>query len=461
MSRTAIGPEQAQVSTTSSARKTWSGVAKSAGIKIVMLPVGAVVGLIITRLVITHYGEAAFGQYGLLVGIANLLPFADLGLSAAIMNAVAASDRPDQDEKVRLTLVSAFRLLAASAAVIIAVAFLITAFGDWRSLLGNGLTPTSGSLAAGLSLALIGFALPFGVGQRILTGIGQNHVSIVLTSLNRPLVLLALLVAIWTGAAIGGYVAPIVYAAAAVISLLMTVIAARRIAPAVGVALRQSLQLRTVRGARVFDVAWPMLMQMVALPIALQSDRIVLSHLSDLEQLNRYNLATQLYTPILLVMSSAGMTLWAVFARERAGIGESGTSPHRMALVFAGLGGVAAIAMSVLSPWLADLATGGEVGLPLLLLISFSVLMVAQGVNYPLGMYLTEPSGLRFQAVMILLMLPLNLGLSIWLTGPLGASGPAIGSAVGVLLCQVVANWIYVGRRRRAAGSGEVPDVTA
>ncbi len=423
-------------------------VARSAGVKVLMLPVGAVLGLVITRLIITRYGETAFGQYGLLVGIANLLPFADLGLSAAIMNAVAGSDDPAHDEHVRATLISALRLLTLSGAVIVLAAAAITRLGDWRGLLGDGLSAQDGPQAAGLCLALIGVALPFGLGQRILTGLGRNHVTIILTGLNRPFALAALLVLMLLGVPIGGYVAVLVYGAALLVAVIGTVLAARQVRPAVRIALAQATRLRGVRGGRVFDVAWPMLLQMIALPIALQSDRIVLSHLSDLEQLNRYNLATQFFTPILLVMSSAGMTLWSVFARERSGIDRSGTSPRRMTMIFALLGSTAAVVVSLLSGVVARLATDGVVHLPVVLLLSFSVLMVAQGANYPLGMYITDAAGLRFQAYWILTMLPINLFLSIWLAGPLGASGPAIGSAVGVLACQVIPNWIYIGRRR-------------
>ena len=75
--------------------------------------------------------------------------------------------------------------------------------------------------------------------------------------------------------------------------------------------------------------------------------------------------------------------------------------------------------------------------------------MVFQALKYPLGMYMTDARGLRFQAYMILAMVPVNLGLSIVLAGSLGAAGPVIGSLVGVVLFQYVANLLYV--RRRAA----------
>lgn len=413
------------------------------------MPIGVVVGLLITRLVITHFGEAAYGQYGLLVGLGSLLPFADLGLSAAILNAVASTRTPGQDQRVRLTMVSAFRLMAISAVVIGLIAATITVLGGWRVLLGKGLDFGNGSLAAGVCLALIGINVPFGVGQRILNGLSRNHVTIVLNALNRPLVLAAVATVVVLDLPVGGFVAVFAYAAALLLGVATTVVAARHIRPAVGVAVRDALRVRTVRGAKVFDVAWPMLLQMIALPLAMQSDRIVLSHFSDLAALNQYNFAMQLFTPITLVLSSAGVTLWSVFAGQRAGISQRKASPHRMAAVFGAVAALAVICVAALSPILSDVATDGRITLPWLLMAAFSAFVIARGANQPLGMYLTDGRGLRFQALMIVAMLPLNLGLSIALAGPLGASGPILGSAAGVLLCQTVPNWIFVRWLRR------------
>jgi hypothetical protein len=62
----------------------------------------------------------------------------------------------------------------------------------------------------------------------------------------------------------------------------------------------------------------------------------------------------------------------------------------------------------------------------------------------------------------ILIMVPLNLGLSWWLISLVGAGGPIIGSAVSVLLCQVIPNLLYTQRdlraRRRALEQGDEPD---
>jgi O-antigen/teichoic acid export membrane protein len=202
----------------------------------------------------------------------------------------------------------------------------------------------------------------------------------------------------------------------------------------------------------VFGLAWPMLIQMIALPLAMQTDRLVLSHVSDVKNLAEYNLASQMYTPIWQVVSAAGFALWPVFARARADSKASAPSPMRMALMFGAGAAAVCVLITAVSPWLSARASGGQIQLSWTLLITFSILMIFQATKAPLGMYMTDARGLRYQAFMILLLLPVNLGLSWYLALQLGAAGPVIGSAVGVFLCQVVANWIYVGRdqRRRA-----------
>jgi hypothetical protein len=68
---------------------------------------------------------------------------------------------------------------------------------------------------------------------------------------------------------------------------------------------------------------------------------------------------------------------------------------------------------------------------------------------------MTDAAGLRFQVPFVLALAPLNLALSWWLTPALGPGGPVVGSAVTVLLCQLLPGVAYVRRdlRRRAAAA--------
>lgn len=422
------------------------GIGANALARILVLPVSAVLGLVLTRLVLDTYGEATYAQYVLLAGVAALIPFADLGISAAVVNAVATADDPRRDRDLELTLVSALRVLAGSASVVLLLTLVLTATGAWPTLLGEGLMPSSGPAAAAWCFVVIGVTLVVSFGQRILAGLGRLWVVILLNGLQTPLVLAAAATLIALEWGDGAYLAVLAYAATFVLTVATLVVAARAIRPTVGRAWRQAWRVRQVRGAPVFDTALPMLVQMVALPIAMQSDRLVLSHVSTLDELTEYSLAAQMFNPFVGVISVAGLALWPVFAKARAEGVRSEVSPGAMALLFGAMALGLALVISLASGFLADLASGGAIELGVPLLVAYSCLVVVQAVKYPFGMYMTDARGLRYQAVMVVAMLPVNLGLSILLARQLGAVGPVIGSVVGVLVFQVLANWWYVRR---------------
>lgn len=435
----------------SSKRGTIVSIGSSAGARFVVLPIGAVLGLVVTRLIIDNYGVETYGQYILLVGIAGLIPFSDLGLTAAIMNAVAGANDPRTDSHLRSVLVACLRLLLGCSLVVILLAIALLASGLWPTLLGSALSSDSGPLAATLCLAIFGFNIMIAFGQRILAALGLNVVVVLLGALQTPIVLLVLWLMIQTSSD-GGFIPVASYAATTFICIIAIVLAARKISPMLGSAVRGAADRHT-RGGRVFNTAWPMLIQMTALPIAMSSDRLVLSLVGTIEDLTEYSLANQLFSPVFAVVTAAGFALWPVFAKARAAGTAAPVSPMRLSLVFAGLAALACIILSVASPWLTELASGGEIRLGIDLLVAFSIFIVVQSAKYPFGMYLTDAAGLRFQAYFIMAMLPVNLGLTILLIPVLGAVGPVVGSIVGVVLFQLLPNWVLVRRRLRTVAS--------
>jgi hypothetical protein len=161
-----------------------------------------------------------------------------------------------------------------------------------------------------------------------------------------------------------------------------------------------------------------------------------------------------MFTPVWQVVSAAGFALWPIFAKQRAN--RATASPLPISLGFGAAAAAVTTVIAFASPLLARLASGGELSLSPLLVLVFSVFMVFQALKYPLGMYMTDAPGLRFQAYMILAMVPVNIGLSYWLAGLLGAAGPVIGSLVGVALFQFLANLLYVRRHQRLAATALV-----
>ncbi|GAA4982515.1 polysaccharide biosynthesis protein [Kineococcus glutinatus] len=430
----------------------------SAAAKFVVMVVSGVISVFSLRLVLEHFGVAAYAQYGLLVSVAALLPFADLGMAAAVMNSVAASRSPACDEHVHRTLVSSLRVVLVSAAVITGAGVLVSVLGWWPAVLGDGLLPGSGPTAALLCLVVFACTLPLAVGQRVLTGLGLNHVQILLQGLASPLFVLAVLLLVLTGAQGGGYLAVFSYLGGAVVAGTGSLIASRRLRGLAWAVLRDVPRPRRVRGVPVFGTAWPMIVQMVALPVAMQTDRLLLSHLTPGTALAEYGLAASMFGIVLQTVSAAGLALWPVFARARSTSDVS--SPFAMAGAFCLVGLAGALVLALLMPWLAPFLSDGAIALDGWLVWGFVAFVAVQAAKYPLGMYMTDEPGLRFQVPPILVMVPLNLALSWWLVGVVGAGGPIIGSAVAVLLCQVVPNALYTRRdlrRRRSTAAGSAP----
>lgn len=428
---------------TVSRRKLWESVGRSGGMKVLVLPISAVLGIINVRLIIENYGLDAYAQYGLLVAIGNLLPFADLGISAAVMNVIGASENPRTDPKVHAILVTCFRLLVVSCSVLIALTVIITLQGWWPVLLGNALNSDTGPVTAALCLTLMALGLLVSVGQRVLAGAGKNHLTIGLLGLQSPLVLLTMLLITSTDAPFGPYIAVIPYLAALLVQILITAFAGRAISPALTRAIRDVPRLRAVRGGKAFDVAWPMLVLMLGTVIAMQTDRLMLSHLSTQQALAEYNLAAQIFLPVLQVVSAAGFSLWPIFARGRAL--NARQSPRPISAIFGAAAAIACLALALVSPLLTGLASGGRVEIGTVTLVAFGALMTLQALKYPLGIYLTDAAGLRFQVYVLLATLPINLAVSYLLASRLGAPGPLIGSGIAIGL-QYLACMVYVTR---------------
>lgn len=434
-------------------------VVRSGGARLAVLPVSAVLGIVATRLIVDDYGTAAYAQYTLLVGIISVLPFADLGMAAAIMNAVGSSDDPAQDPDVHRVLVTSLRVLVASAVAFVLAALLLLVTGLWPTLLGDGLLPDTGPLVATVCLVVIGLSVTVGFGQRVLSGLGRNHVPVLLLGLQTPVVLVVLLLATQLDLPIGAWLAVVAYLVTLVISVVTCWSAARLISPAVGVAVRAAPKLRTERGGQVFGTAWPTLVQLVALPIAMQTDRIVLSHVSSLGELAEYSLASQMFTPVGAVVAAAGVALWPVFARARAK-GTPTVSPHALAWSFGAAAVVVCTAIALASPWLARVASGGQITVGIGVVVAFSALMIGNALKNPYGNYMTTPAGLRFQAfIIVFAVLPVNLVLSIWLGREFGAPGPVVASALTVAAFQWLPNgwWVRRDQRRRTTDAAPAP----
>ncbi|MCU1478494.1 MAG: polysaccharide biosynthesis protein [Subtercola sp.] len=438
-----------------------SMVSSTAITKIVVMALAGVLGIITSRMIIANFGTEAYAQYGLLSSFPTLLPFADLGIAAVVINAVAGSSAPRTDDFVRRTIVTAFRILLVSGGILITIGIIISLAGWWPALLGKGLISDGGSTAAFLCLAVFGLVIPLTVGQRILVGLKKTNVQVATQAVVAPFMLIVIGAFVVFAVPAGTYLAVVSYLASALVSVICLIIAARALKPQIGAAIREIPRVRAYRGVPAIGLAWPMLVQMVALPLAMQTGRLMLSHFGTVDQLAQYNLSSQLFGIVLQTIAAAGLSLWPVYAAARSA--NRIESPARPVLWFMAGGLVMGGALALISPWLAAFVSGGKIQLDGWLLASFVLFVALQAAKYPLGMYMTDKRGLTFQIAPILVMVPLNLGLTWLLIPVVGAAGPVIASAVSVALCQVGPNFWYVwrdlGTRRAAAITASAADL--
>jgi O-antigen/teichoic acid export membrane protein len=203
-----------------------------------------------------------------------------------------------------------------------------------------------------------------------------------------------------------------------------------------------------------------MLVITIALPLALQAHRLILSHVTDINTVASYALALQIYLAGWSVITVSGLALWPVFARLRKeGGAESGRNLRIAVLVFAAAGAVSGLAMYSLGPTVAGLLGGSAVTVSYPLSLAFGLLLLVQAIQLPVGMYLTSERGLRVQATCVCFMVVLSTLLSIFLAGIWGARGPVYGSLVAVVLCQLLPGAAWTLRELRHGG--EAPTTRA
>lgn len=420
-------------------------IVSAAGGRLLALPISAVFAFLTARLIIRDSGVTVYALISLVLSLSLFLPISDLGVGAAIVNATAQSDRPEDDPHLHRVLLTSLRVLSVFTITLIAAAIAITIAHGWPDLLGVKTAKAQVNLATGVALSLIALSLPLGIGARVLLGIGRNGTLVLLQATGTPLAYLITVIAVHA------QVGLVLLAAATPLGMLLSslaqLIVARRLSRIDFLStIKEVAYVKRFEGIVIRREAGPMVVISLGLPIALQTDRIILAHVSSLRQVALYALALQFYGPAWSLISASGLSLWPIFARQR--LSGTGLQALRFAFVsFVGAGLVCGIALVALTPALSGLVGGNELRVTETLALCFGVLLLIQSAQLPLGMFLTSPRGLRFQAKCVAAMIPISIAVSLVLSKSLGAPGVVVGSIVAISACQLVPELWLTTRR--------------
>lgn len=418
---------------------TVRAVALAGAARAITLPLSGVAGLLTTRLLVGQYGGHGFALYALIGFLPAIMPSADLGVGAAVLDAVARREQIGP-EGVREVLRRGVRRLLLASSALVAVALIVSVTHSWQRLLGapRGVGVDTAAL---LTVVVFAISMPISLGFRILQGLERTHTVVMIQGCT-GLVTLAFvgLLVEFNGPL---YLAP---AAPGLATLVLSALSLRIGRPALAkatAALRGSGPRQAL--PRGLPLSGSFFLMSLALPISFQTDRVVLAHTQNLHAVAAYSAGSQLWAACISLAAAAGYGLWPVFARQR---GEEGARSGLLvaAVGFTAVGAFLGLGLILLGPAVSRAATGGKAEAATPLMAAFAALLIVQCLQYPAGMYLLDPAGARFQAVCAVTMAFANLPVSVVLSRALGPSGPVIASTVLSLLIMTIPPYLWIAQ---------------
>ena len=426
-----------------------NAILRSALARIASFVPTALATLLTSRIVIQHYGVVAFDSFALILALINLIPLNNLGVGASVTAAYAQQDTGP--EHARRTVLTASRVLAVSTIGTAAASVVLGAFGLWPTLLGDASGPNFWC-----TVAMVFYALTFlpGLGQSVLLGVNRNHVTILIQAFFNPLIVVLVAVAVESGFSAGSLL--VIPCVALIIIHGVTAVLAARSVDLHWLSVLRELPNRTrYPGTSIRSMSGPVLIITLSTPIALQSDRIVLSHVSTTQAVAEYSIAFQIFAPALVLIAASAQPLWPIYTQARSQ-GKRGPSVVRILGLFCAIAVVAGGALALVANPVAAVTGGHHVHISPLLAIAGGLAVVTAAASYPVAMSLMDPVGVRFVVWCTAIALPLNIGLSIIMGKQLGAPGPLLASCIVGILVQAVPGLIY-SRDRQTAGRHRRP----
>jgi O-antigen/teichoic acid export membrane protein len=426
--------------------------------RVLTMVVSLVCGILSARLILGEAGIAEYALVSLVIALPSLVAFSDLGAGAVIVNAVAASPdiRNDLPLRRQTTTVARVILMFAATAALLDLLLLVT--GGWRLVLGSAGSVPNATLATFVCVLIYCVTVSLGLWQRILLGLGKNPIIILLQGLISPLSLLIVWILLTFGdPVLRSFLALGTFIATLTVAVIGTIVADRLSAPLLRVTAAEVLHPRRYPGARVMDVGWPMFAQLLAAPLSLTLPRYILAQSATHAELAQYAIAGQVFFPLQALIGAAGVTLWPAFARARAA-GRITRGPFLLSLIFGASAAVASLVVLAIGPWFFGIISKNEVEVTTPIVLAFGLMITCQAILYPLGMFIMDKPGIRFQVVPALLMATSTVLLTIFFAPTLGVIAPLLMNAISVAVFQLVPFSIYI-RRNRARLFGQADPV--
>lgn len=426
----------------------------STAARLLTMLVSLVCGVMAARLVLGQAGTEQYALMTLLIALPSLITFSDLGAGAVVVNGVASSSDVRSDEQLRRQVTTVVRVILMFVGVIAIISTTLLVTGGWHVVLGSASTGPDAGLAAWICVLIYCCTASLGIWQRVLLGLGKNPTIILLQGIISPLSLLFIwFLLTFHEPRLESFLALGTFLATFAVAMLGIVVADRHTAPLLRHVARRVFHPRAFPGVRVMHVGWFMLIQLLATPLSITLPRYILAQSADPVELAQYAMAGQVFFALQGLVAAAGVSLWPAFAKARAA-GSRVRGPHLLSLLFgAGLAVATAIVVAI-GPMFFAFVSDDTVEVSNAIIVSFGAMIMMLAIVYPLGMFIMDTEGIRFQVGPAVLMTVSTIGLSILVTPELGVIGPLLSNAASVCVFQVIPYLVYIRRHRERLYGG-------
>ncbi|MGG7508907.1 lipopolysaccharide biosynthesis protein [Plantibacter sp. YIM 135249] len=394
------------------------------------------------------FGAHEYAAYALIASLVNLLPFADLGLGASVVNSTSdARAKTITEEQYRRHLSRVRDLLVLVAAFIIVVDVVLVATGGLRTILGVIADVPGAVEASAFTLACIALSLPLGLGNRILQGRGRM-IDVVRSGLVGPAFTIVVVGAcvVFHAPAFVYFLAPgVAYLSIAVVSYIVAMRQTDVRMMRIGTGLRSPV----ANDVKTASTAIPFLIISIGLAAGFQSHRLILANIGTADDVAQYSVVAQFAGPALALITVIGQNLWTKY---RTGV-STGTLKsgdfNAHVLLFSVIGLMAGVAIVLVVPFAAGILTNGGVMPSIWLCAAAAGYILVTAAHQPSAMFLNDPRGLQIQASLVILVAATSISFMLVTTPSIGAVAPYLGTSVAMLLLQVVPSILLVQARLR------------
>jgi O-antigen/teichoic acid export membrane protein len=389
--------------------------------------IGLLASLITVPLTFSYLGQERYGLWMVLISIIGVMGFADLGIGNGLMNAISEAYGKDDRHLAREYVTSAFVMMLCIAAFFAVSGAAAYPFIPWVRLFNvkSGAVAVEGARAFLVLYSWFVISIPLGVVTRAQAGLQQGYMPQIVGALGSVLTLLALLAAI----KLHGSLAWLVFAST-MGSVAATVFNGWFLFHEHPWLLPARHAYRANSANKILRLGLLFFALQCAVALGYTSDNIVITQVLGAAAVAAYAVPQKLFGFVYMVVGMATGPLWPAYGEALA----RGDVAWVRRVFWGSLWLTLAITvplcllLALAGPWILSVFFGKSLHAPMSLLVVLALWGVVGPVSTTVSMLLNGAGVLKPQALLVMIVCPVNLGLSVLLTIRYGVIGVCLGS---------------------------------